>query len=136
MFLVVLAGSGAAFQMFGDAKLLAAAAAILGAIDLAYSPGSRARDHIVLHQQFSTLLARISRAANPSDQELRDWLADRLRIEADEPPIFWALEKDCHNEICFSRGQTSAQYLNTLSWRERMFMQFFRFDVATPSASA
>jgi hypothetical protein len=134
MFLVIMTGSGAAFEIFGDGRLLATIAALLGAFDLAYSPGSRARDHIILHQRFSSLLAETMRISVPSDQEIRNWTAERLRIEADEPPIFWALEKDCHNEVCFARGKSSPEYLNRLTLAERIFMQLYRFDIATPAA--
>jgi hypothetical protein len=134
MFLVVVVGSSAALDFVHVPVTFAFATAIIAALDLVYSPGMRARDHLVLHQQFSELLMDIVRADSAvSAEQLADWKARRIQLEADEPPIFWALEKDCHNELCRALGRGGANNLYTLSKAERIFMQFFRFDHVTAS---
>ena len=133
MFVVVLTGTAAFANIVGQPEILGGLAALLGVIDLTYSPGTRARDHLILHQRISALLAEITTESSPSDQDLREWLAERYRVEADEPPIYWALEKDCWNEICFARGKKDAADLYTLTLAERLFMQVWRFEIATPT---
>jgi len=128
MFAVILLGSAGASAIFGASAWLAFAAALAGAIDLVWSPGSRARDHIVLHQKFSALMMEITRAAAPDAAAVADLRARRIEIEMGEPPIYWALEKDCHNEVCYAFGREKSANLYTLTPAERLLMNFLRFD--------
>jgi hypothetical protein len=124
MFTIIVLGSAGASALV-PATLIAFAAALVGAIDLVWSPGSHARDHLVLHQSFSTLLAEMVRTTKPDADGLAEWRGRRVEIEANEPPIYWALEKDCYNEICRARGTSES---NKLTWAERHFMNVYRFE--------
>ena len=53
MFLIIVSGSAAVSDVFGDLRAFGLVAAVLAAIDLIYSPGLKARDHGVLFRRFS-----------------------------------------------------------------------------------
>jgi hypothetical protein len=133
MLMVIILGSAAATSIFGTSStLLALMTALVGAFDLVWAPGSKARDHLVLHQRFSALTTEILRTPNPSPRQIVEWSAKRVEIETDEPPIYWALERDCYNEVCHAWGRDqNPNALNKLSHLERWFMNFYRFDQAT-----
>jgi hypothetical protein len=134
MFSVIVVGSTAALVIVPSEKWLGVAAALIAAFDLVYAPGMRARDHMILNQRFTVLMADVFRAQSIDAGRIAEWKAQRILIEADEPPIYWALDKDCYNEICFALGKATPANLYKLSTRERLFMNFFRFEHATPVA--
>jgi hypothetical protein len=138
MFLVILAGSSAASGWKGPQPPLGLLAALIGAADLVYAPGMKTRDHLILHQRFSVLLIETIRAgASVTQTQLDEWVARRIEIEADEPPIYWAVEKDCWNEVCKAWGRDKiGTALMKRSWRERHFMNYFRFDRADVAEEA
>ena len=97
MFAIILLGGGAAIdkpEVFG---ILASAFA---AVNLVWGLSHRARDHEMLFRRFSDLAIEIrtqAREAEPAD--FAGWIKRRLAIESDEPPIFYALEADCDNQV-------------------------------------
>jgi hypothetical protein len=135
IFSVIIVGSTAALTLFSSEKWLGVAAALIAAFDLVYAPGDSARDHLILHQRFASMMAEIIRCQSPDAVRIAEWKAQRILIEADEPAIFWALDKDCYNEVCYALGKATAATLYKLSWRERTFMNLFRFEQVTPASA-
>ncbi|MCY4261548.1 MAG: hypothetical protein OXC91_14985 [Rhodobacteraceae bacterium] len=123
MFMVILSGS-ASFAAFMDkSQFFGAGAAVIAAFALVYSPGNRAARHRNLRNRFSDLAIEIQKSED-SPENLNQWKSKRLHIEQDEPPIFWALEADCCNEVCRARGQD--EYIENLRWWPRLTMYSLR----------
>ncbi|HMR33956.1 MAG TPA: hypothetical protein PKA13_21555 [Geminicoccaceae bacterium] len=133
MFCIILMGSAAIVPwspwFFG---LIAAA---LAALDLVYSPAVRACDHDRLYRCFAELAGSIASEAAPTDAHLRAWAGQRIKIEADEPPVFWAVEADCYNEVARAWGRTK-EPLNQLALWQRPIKHFVRFEGTDFAASA
>ncbi len=126
MFGVIICGS-AAFA--GESpKLAGAIAALIGALDLVFQFSHKARDHQSLFQRFSELNVAVTTTEISTNKELDILVAKRLKIESDEPPIFWALEADCDNETAIAWGRDKSSGLIRLEWYQRLFMNFLRFD--------
>lgn len=92
--------------------LFAVGASMVAALNLVWQPSHRARDHHLLHGRFSDLLIEVRKQkANVVKEErldvLGDWQGRRIVIEKDEPPIFYALEADCDNEMRRALDRTS-----------------------------
>lgn len=58
---------------------------------------------------------------------MREWNAKRFAIEADEPPIYWALEADCFNEVLYARDRDRNDLVE-LEWYHRLAMNYLHFD--------
>ena len=95
MFVVVLSGSLAFFAI----PILVLFITVVGALNLVWDPSHRARDHEMLFQHFSKLAITIRTANDPDESSYKAWIRERINIETNEPPIFWALEADCDNEV-------------------------------------
>ena len=99
MFLTLLSGSAAFASLLGCPEYFGAAAAVFAAIDLVWGPSHRARDHEILFRRFSALAIAIRTTVPPTAELHAEWVRKRIDIETDEPPIYWALEADCDNEV-------------------------------------
>jgi hypothetical protein len=124
---VIISGS-AAFADWNPASA-GLIATLLGALDLVVGFGTKARDHQVLYQRFADLGRRIQRADEPGPAEVKAWQDEKLAIDAEEPPIYRALEADCYNEVCRAWGRTSPQ-MPTLTPVQRLLMHWHRFEAA------
>ena len=95
MFLIVISGSTA----FSDLAVYSVPiATALAALDLVWKPSHRARDHEMLFRRFSDLAIAV-RTGDESEENYGKWKKERITIEADEPPVYWALANDCYNEV-------------------------------------
>jgi len=126
MFLIIMLGAVSAANVFGSSVAFALSSAAIAAVDLVFSLGPRARDHLLLHRRFSVLMAEILRTLSLDPTVLAEWQARRVEIVAEEPPIYWALDRDCYNEVHLARGERDGLF--KLSWAERLFMHFWRFE--------
>ncbi len=122
---VLLAGSSAIAQFHATIAGLFVVA--LSALDLTFGFSAKARDHEFLYRRFNELAQKLRSELEPSDAHRIEWDNERLRIEADEPPIYWALEADCYNEVLYSRGMNRADVLIIGRYR-RLFMNYRAFD--------
>lgn len=103
------------------------AAALIGAVSLVWAPALRARDHHLLHGRFSDLSSLILAGAD-TPENVTKWEQARRTIEKDEPPIFYALEADCDNEVRRSWGRTK-EMVEIGFWPKRtMFLFRYRPD--------
>ena len=64
------------------------------------------------------------------EAKLRSFVACRLTIEADEPPVLRALDVLCHNEMCRADGRLDDIY--DLPWWQRIAANVF--DLGEPRA--
>jgi hypothetical protein len=85
--------------------ILSSVLAVFTAADLVLGFSARARNHDALYRKYSELGVKIILAANPTDADVREWEAERLRIEADEPPAKDWLERRCAREEHLGRGR-------------------------------
>ena len=124
MFMVILSGSVTIATV--DPWLAGLVTAILGAIGLVFDLSSKARDHALLHRRFTELAMRVRSCEAPTEADAAAWQNDVLAIETEEPPIYWALEADCYNEVLHTRGMNSAD-VRTLGWPEWLLMDYLPF---------
>lgn len=127
MFLVIVLGSAAFASLFGIPEMFGAAVAVLGAADLVFNFSHRARDHEILYRRFVHLLAQVRDSA-PSEEALAKLHRLRLEIEADEPPLYYALEAQCYNEATMARGWERANALLKLGFSQRLLMNLFTYS--------
>jgi hypothetical protein len=101
---IILSGSAALAQVAKAPEILGGVAAFLGAFDLVFAWSHKARDHQTLASRFADLDLDVIRKEPITDENIRLWTAQRKRIEAEEPPVFNAVEADSWNETCRARG--------------------------------
>lgn len=99
---------------------------MVAAFDLATGISVRARDYAILQGRYSALLAELIRVPSATDEGIKEWQARRVEIEAEEPPIFWAIEADCDNEICLLKGHHDR--VVEIPWWRLAIGHYFRQD--------
>lgn len=130
MFCIILLSSGSLVAVFTDVGkaewciYTGLALTVLGTIDLVIGFSRRAKDHEVLNKQFHSLLIEMQ-MEKPSVERLQQWKRKRLNIEAEEPPIYRALDVSCHNEEVMAMGVPKEQF--KLSRCQKLFMHFLRY---------
>ena len=129
MFLIILSGSAAFAELplFQDAdsaafNIFGALVAGIAAIDLVWGLSHRARDHEMLFRRFSELAVKI-RTEEGTETSCKEWLNERISIETDEPPIYWALEADCDNEVrrAWDRDEELVKIDRWFRWTMHLF---------------
>lgn len=98
---------------------------MLASISLAYGPTEKASLHYDLYRRFIRLEREFLRA-ELTTKALSDLEDKRLEIEMDEPAIYQALNRHCHNEILKSEGRYDL--LEHLGLRHHLLKGFWRFD--------
>jgi hypothetical protein len=100
--------------------------AVTAAADLVVGYSRAASDHHELARRFVDLTVRARTADGTALMECED---ERLRIERDEPPIFWALEADCYNEALRARdGLDKPGYLRVVPTWMAWLKNLIRFE--------
>jgi hypothetical protein len=111
--LSVIGGSAAVAAVVGSvpglAVTLASIVAILSAISLVVGPAQAARLHEDLAKRFSKLEYDIVRSNTPDENQVNNFVAERLLIESDEPPIMRVLDIVCQNELCEAMGYDESE---------------------------
>ena len=124
MAFLIIAGGSAAFADFaGWAHYLGAAVAVLAAAELVWGVSRRSRDHEILAKRFSDLAIDI-RTGERTQEAFDGWTRKRMRIESDEPPIYWAVEADCDNEV--RRAWGKEREMVQIGWWSRLTMHIHR----------
>ena len=128
MFLIILFGGGAVASMSETlggpvAAIFGAAASAAAALNLVWNTSHKARDHEILYRRFSDLAIDI-RSNMASVERHPEWDAARKRIEADEYPVYYALEADCDNQIRRAWGRDKE--LVRIGLWERLTMDWLR----------
>ena len=131
---VFFSTTGAVALYFLDhprAWILVVAVAAVGLVDLIYGSARKATQHAVMKREF-VLLERRMTLAKSSEGALKQMVAARLEIEADEPPIKRNLIKVAYNDVLRSMGYPPDRKLR-LRWIQRALAQFV--DIGTDSWS-
>jgi hypothetical protein len=98
---------------------------LFGTIDLILNTAEGARVHGELMRKFMELeMGIVLIGESLSDQQLREFASQRLRIELEEPPIMRVLDCVCHNELVQAMGQ-GKEYEVRLTVAQRFFANFF-----------
>ena len=121
LFLTIISGSAAFADM---SNYFGGMAAIFTAINLVWGLSHRARDHEILFRRFSELAISIRTMPEETKETYDKLIERRIDIEADEPPIYWASEADCYNEVCHAWGKDKE--LLDIGWWYRMTMDWCR----------
>ena len=124
LFLIVLFGSGAATEVatqHGASFWLSLAAAALAAASLVFGPHDGARVHEVLYRRFVDLEADLE----SEPDRISHWKKRLHTIEADEPPIYGALNAVCYNELNHSLGIKERQLI---SFCARLTKNYLRYS--------
>lgn len=100
----------------------AALVAVFSVIDLVVGTAQAARLYDDLGKRFINLEKLIISKAEFTQQDLADFTAQRLDIEADEPPPLKVLDSICHNELLRAMGYDRSKFLK-ISWYQRLFSQ-------------
>lgn len=127
-----IAGSGAFILVTADVEHWAAAAAafiaLWAVVDIIVSPDKRAETHKELGQRFVDLAARLAMSPQTADA-YPALLAERLKIERDEPPVKRLVDLLARNDECRARDFPSEDQV-PLSWWQRRFGYFATFGLA------
>ncbi len=121
----VVFGSATVFILFSNLNPLFAAIAativtMFSAIDLVIGTATRARLHSDLSRRFIGLEKEIISAGNLNKKEVDSFTAQRLEMEADEPPVLRVLDSICHNELMRAMGHKKEKLLK-IKWYQRLF---------------
>lgn len=128
-FLTVLLGTAAAAQLlteFGFDRWIGAAVAAVGALQLVFDFSGEARTHEGLQRRYYAILAEMEEAGDPTEHQLRRWRGEWMRITADEPPTFRALDSIAHNEASDALGYDKGDRLR-VRFHEQVLAQFLAF---------
>jgi hypothetical protein len=124
--ITLLSGTTAFLAVLGSAggmviMLATLIVAVLSLIDIVTDPAGQARRHDDLKRRFIDLERRMT--LEPGE-DVKVFTADRLAIEADEPPVLRVLDTICYNEICRAMGY-DPEACKPLTRAQRFFAQFF-----------
>ena len=122
--LSVIGGSAAVAAIVGSAHwaavIFSTIVAVTSAISLVVGPAQGARLHAELAKRFARLEHDVVRSKRPDADRLNEFVADRLLIEAEEPPILRVLDTLCHNELCEAMGYDTCHFY-TVGWFPALF---------------
>lgn len=74
------------------------AVAVVGAAQLVFDFGGKARDHQTLQREYYHLLAEIEETLSPTEKQLGSWYGKMIMIAGDEPPVLRALDAKAYND--------------------------------------
>ncbi|MBD8629011.1 hypothetical protein IFT64_18925 [Oxalobacteraceae sp. CFBP 8753] len=128
----LIAGTAAFSSLLptANAKSVAGLVVALGAMPaLVMAWGDRARLHGELAQKFLAIEAEIVRVGKRkfTEEQVNEWHAQLLGLEASEPPTLGALEALCHNYLMDSCEEPERKI--ALKLRHRLFMHIFDFHI-------
>lgn len=114
-FLVILFGAGAAADLAVALspmapRILAAIAAAIGALQLVFAFGNRARDHEFLQRRYYELLAEMDEFSE-DESRIPGWCGILARISGDEPPTRKLPEAVAYNAAASALGVAKENHL-------------------------
>ena len=124
----VVFGSAAMAALLGELGRgwVAAAAGVVtvvSAVNLVVGAARMARLHADLARRFIELDKRIVTLGAAAAEQMPEWQAARLTIEAEEPPVLRVLDTLCHNELMRAMGYPASQWIR-VAWHQRLLAQF------------
>jgi len=112
----------------GWVKFSAVVVALISALDLVVNTEGGIRRHLELVGRFLNLEKRMVQAGMATRELLLALAAERLEIEAGEPPVLRVLDCVCHNELLRAMGYTDnkdAPDFARIAWYQRLLADFF-----------
>jgi hypothetical protein len=131
----VIFGSAAAVDLLKggihDIAIFAAfIVAIMSAVDMVVGTADMAWQHRELRKRFLMLESAIRCSTDaPAETEIHRWLAERLAIESDEPPIYVGLDLLCENEMARAHAMPPR---SALPFWAAMTAQWLRWENLAP----
>lgn len=128
----VVLGSAAVFTALKEIYpfltiLSAATIALFSAMDLIIGTAQMARLHTDLARRFIVLEKEMVMADEVSAETLKRLRAERLDIEAEEPPVLHVLNTICHNELMRAMGYEEGEMVR-IAPIQRALAPFFDFQ--------
>ncbi len=114
----VLAEAGSALTI-----TFAALVAMFSIIDLVVGTARAARLHDDLARKFINLEKAVVSIKETTEENLINFISQRLDIEADEPTPLKVLDSICHNELLRAMGYDKSEFLD-IKWYQRVSAQF------------
>jgi hypothetical protein len=98
-------------------SIAAALVIVIPTLKLVLGATTKARLHADLARRFLDLERAMTLAKDPTDDDLRLWTAQRLLIEAEEPPILRVLDILCHNALLLALDYPRAELCDVPWWK-------------------
>jgi len=114
--ITAIGGSGTIISILSNTgaqtptTILAAITAIASVINLVFDTKGNARAHHDFARQFIQIEKELAKK-NVTEEELARLTAQRLDIEAEEPPVLRVLDSMCHNELLKAMGYDKTEFL-------------------------
>lgn len=103
------------------------AVAAVGATQLVFDFGGKARDHQALQRDYYHLLASVEETVDPDHTQIAQWHAQMTRIAGDEPPMLRALDAKAYNDA-ISAMELPAADLLVIPWYHRVLGQVWAYE--------
>lgn len=103
---------------------------LLSSVDLVVGTSEMARRHNDLRRRYCLLEAAIQARPDPKPGDLGRWTEERLNIEADEPPVFGALDLMVENELIRATFEPEKQKLIDVPWYKAITSHWLRWENA------
>ena len=100
--------------------------ALSAAANLVIGTSQMARLHEELARRFIELEKAIFLDGLPSADRLRQFTAQRLEIEMEEPPVLRTLDRLCHNELLRAMGYPDTEMV-AIPFYQRLFANLISF---------
>jgi hypothetical protein len=138
--LTVFSGVGTVTTLVGKSGeittlIFASVVSLLSIIDLVIGTAEAARLHADLARRFVELERKMALVGDsPTEQQVREFTAERLTIEIEEPPILKVLDCMCHNELLKALGYGQEYNVKLTFWQKKLapFFDWFFDDIHAP----
>lgn len=133
-FLVIILGASAMADLSrfveipGGVILPGLLTTVLGALQLVFDFGGRARDHQVLQRDYYMLYAEIDQVISPTDEQIAVFASAMSRIAASEPPTMRALDARAYNDALSGLGNWPEGERLHIPFRHRLLGAIQSFD--------
>ena len=104
-------------------------------MNLVFDTKGNARAHHDFARKFILLEKRLIKD-EITDKDMEEIIAERLDVEAEEPPVLRVLDSICHNELLKAMGYEEKMFLR-ISWCQSFFspvIDLFPWSIRKKSA--
>ena len=127
--ITTLAGSAAVISILSHMHyvyptVFAGLAAFCSCMSIALHPVEMSHIHHDLAKRYIGLEKEIISKNSYSEEDFKQFMLERLNIEADEPPVMRTLDIICHNELMLAMGY-SDNFIK-IPWYKRIPCQYIR----------
>jgi hypothetical protein len=130
-FFVIILGAAAMVELvtgFGvPAVLPSAMVTAIGALQLTFDFGGKARQHHDLQRQYYNLLADIEQTVDPDVAQIAHWYGSMIRIAGDEAPILRAIDAKAYNDAVDAM-EMDRQLRLQIPWHHRVLQGVLTFE--------